>query len=48
MGLIVSFTVFIIYFASILGGSLVTTAWHILRLRMKETVSSYGWQLGIH
>jgi hypothetical protein len=27
---------------NILGGSLVTTAWRVLRLRMEETPSSYG------
>jgi hypothetical protein len=25
-----------------LGGSLVTTAWRVLRLRMEETLSKYG------
>jgi hypothetical protein len=25
-----------------LGGSLVTTAWRVLRLRMEETASRYG------
>jgi hypothetical protein len=25
-----------------LGGSLATTAWHVLRLRMEETPSKYG------
>jgi hypothetical protein len=28
---------------SMCGGSLVTMAWHILRLQMEETVSSCGW-----
>jgi hypothetical protein len=27
---------------SMLGGSLVTTAWRVLRLRMEETPSSFG------
>jgi hypothetical protein len=27
---------------SMLSGSLVTTAWHVLRLRMEEKASSYG------
>jgi hypothetical protein len=27
---------------SMLGGSLVTTVWRVLRLRMKETPSSFG------
>jgi hypothetical protein len=30
------------------GGSLVTTAWCVLRLRMEETPSSYGGQLRIY
>jgi hypothetical protein len=28
---------------SMLGGSLVTTAWHVLRLWMEEPASCYGW-----
>jgi hypothetical protein len=28
--------------AGMLGGSLVTTAWRVLRLRMEKTESSYG------
>jgi hypothetical protein len=28
--------------SAMLGGSLVTTAWHVLRLRMEETASIYG------
>jgi hypothetical protein len=31
-----------------LGGSLVTTAWHVLRLRMEEMPSSFGGQLWIY
>jgi hypothetical protein len=31
-----------------LGGSLVTTAWRVLRLRMEETPSSYGGKLQIY
>jgi hypothetical protein len=27
---------------NMLGGSLVTTAWRVLRLRMEETLSRYG------
>jgi hypothetical protein len=27
---------------TILGGSLVTTAWRVLRLRMEKTASRYG------
>jgi hypothetical protein len=27
---------------TMLGGSLVTTAWHVLRLRMEGTASRYG------
>jgi hypothetical protein len=34
--------VYIILFNSMLGGSLVMTAWRILRLQMGETASSYG------
>jgi hypothetical protein len=30
-----------------LGGSLVTTAWRVLRLRMEETPSSFGGKLQI-
>jgi hypothetical protein len=33
---------------AILGGSLVNTAWRVLRLRMDETPSSYGGQLRIY
>jgi hypothetical protein len=31
-----------------LGGSFVTTAWHVLRLWMEETPSSFGGQLRIY
>jgi hypothetical protein len=31
-----------------LGGSLVTTAWRVLRLRMEEAPSSYGGKLRIY
>jgi hypothetical protein len=31
-----------------LDGSLVTTAWRVLRLRMEETASSYGGKLRIY
>jgi hypothetical protein len=31
-----------VYFATMLSGSLVTTAWRVLRLRMEETASRYG------
>jgi hypothetical protein len=30
---------------TMLGGSLVTTAWSVLRLRMEETPSRYGWKV---
>jgi hypothetical protein len=30
------------------GGSLVTTAWRVLRLQMEETPSSFGGQLRIY
>jgi hypothetical protein len=30
------------YVEFMLGGSLVTTAWHVLRLQMNETPSTYG------
>jgi hypothetical protein len=33
---------------SMLSGSLVTTAWHILRLRMEKMASRYGGQLRIY
>jgi hypothetical protein len=33
---------------SMLGESLVTTAWRVLWLRMEETPSSYGGQLRIY
>jgi hypothetical protein len=33
---------------AMLGGSLVTTAWRVLRLRMEETPSSYGGKLRIY
>jgi hypothetical protein len=35
-------------FSSMLGWSLVTTAWHVLRLRMEETPSRYGGWLQIY
>jgi hypothetical protein len=33
---------------SMLSGLLVPTAWRVLRLRMEETASRYGWQLRIY
>jgi hypothetical protein len=33
---------------AMLGGSIFTTAWRVLRLRMEETPSSYGGQLRIY
>jgi hypothetical protein len=33
---------------SMLGGSLVTTAWRVLRLRMEETPFSFGGKLRIY
>jgi hypothetical protein len=36
------------YLWVMLGGSLVTTVWHVFRLRMEETPSSYGGQLRIY
>jgi hypothetical protein len=36
------------YDAAMLGGSLVTTAWRVLRLQMEETPSSYGGKLRIY
>jgi hypothetical protein len=30
------------YFSAMLGGSLVTMAWHVLRLGMEEMPSSFG------
>jgi hypothetical protein len=35
------------YKYAMLGGSLVTTAWRVLRLRMEETPSSFGGYLRI-
>jgi hypothetical protein len=32
---------------SILGGSLVTTEWHVLRLRMEEMPYSFGEEMGV-
>jgi hypothetical protein len=34
--------------ATMLGGSLVTMAWRVLRLRMEETPYSYGGKLQIY
>jgi hypothetical protein len=34
--------------STMLGGSLVTTAWRVLRVRMEETPSSFGGQLRIY
>jgi hypothetical protein len=36
------------YTQSMLGGSLVTTAWRVLRLRMEKTPSGYGEELRIY
>jgi hypothetical protein len=33
---------------TMLGGSLVTTAWRVLRLRIEETPSSFGGKLRIY
>jgi hypothetical protein len=38
----VDINIFRIAFLSMLGGSLVTTAWRVLRLRMEGTASRYG------
>jgi hypothetical protein len=35
----------IYHFFAMLGGSLVTTAWRVLRLWMEETPSTFGGQL---
>jgi hypothetical protein len=37
-----------IVFISMLGGSLATTAWRVLKLRMEETASRYEGQLRIY
>jgi hypothetical protein len=36
------------YFYPMLSGSLVNTAWRVLRLRLEEKVSRYGGQLRIY
>jgi hypothetical protein len=38
----------LLYILSMLGGSFVTTAWCVLRLRMEETPSSFGGWLRIY
>jgi hypothetical protein len=45
----VDFGIYICVWRSpMLGGSLVTTAWRILRLQMEETPSSFGGKLQIY